>query len=398
MHLTRNVFRRLTSAQPAWRVVCSLLLSVVAPAAQAQVHQETAHMEIALRVLSTTPLIDGHNDLAWEIRTNEAAPMDVRAYGMEGRAGGHTDIPRLREGRVGGQFWSVYVPVQYMEQGVAAQTQREQIGIALELFREYPEYFELARTADDVVRIFREGRVASILGMEGGHVIENSLSLLRSFHDLGARYMTLTHSTSIDWADSSEGPVISGGLSGFGREVVREMNRLGMLVDLSHVSEDTMSDALEVAEAPVIFSHSSARTLTEHHRNVPDTILRRLPENGGVVMIAFYPPFVRQQGRARLSDVADHIEYVKELIGIDHVGLGSDFDGIGTTVVEGLEDVSTFPALFAELSRRGWAESELKKLAGENILRVMREAEAVASRLEAERPSFNVTIDQINNR
>ncbi len=342
------------------------------------------HMETALRVLATTPLIDGHNDLAWEIRTSDSAPRDVRAYGLEGRTVGHTDIPRLRRGRVGGQFWSVYVPVWAMEQGVAARTQLEQIDLALEVFREHPEHFELARTAADVERIYTEGKIASLLGMEGGHVIENSMGALRTYFELGARYMTLTHSASTDWADSSEGPVLHGGLNRFGREVVLEMNRLGMLVDISHASDATMSDALETSEAPVMFSHSSVRALTEHHRNVPDSILRRLPDNGGVIMIAFYPPFVRQQGPARLSDVADHIDYVRSLVGADHVGFGSDFDGI-PTVVEGLEDVSTFPALLAELSRRGWAESELRKLAGENILRVMREAESVARRLQRER-------------
>jgi len=337
-------------------------------------------MEMAQRVLATIPLIDGHNDLPWEIR-NAEVPGDVRAYGLEGRTAGHTDIPRLREGRVGGQFWSVYVPVTAMEEGVAARTQLEQIDIALALIREHPEHFELAQTAADVGRIFAQGRIASILGMEGGHVIENSLGVLRAFYELGARYMTLTHSASHDWADSSEGPFRHGGLSDFGREVVREMNRLGMLVDLSHASDATMSDALDVAQAPVIFSHSAARALTEHHRNVPDSILRRLPENGGVIMIVFYPPFVSERQSAELTDVADHLDYVKGLIGADHVGLGSDFDGI-PTVVRGLEDVSTFPDLLAELARRGWSEAELRKVAGENILRVMRESEVVARRLQ----------------
>ena len=338
-----------------------------------------SHMEVALRVLSATPLIDGHNDLPSAIRDHPTAPMDVSAYGMEGRTPGHTDIPRLRQGRVGGQFWSVYVPSSTIAEGTAGRTQLEQIDIALELIRSHPEHFELARTADEVERIFGGGKIASLLGLEGGHVIENSLGTLRAFHELGARYMTLTHSASIDWAGSSEGPP-ENGLTDFGREVVREMNRLGMLVDLSHVSDATMSDVLDVTEAPVIFSHSSVRALTEHHRNVPDSILTRLPVNGGIIMIAFYPPFVSDNGTADLADVADHIDYVKTYVGEDHVGLGSDFDGI-QVVVEGLEDVSKFPELIAELSRRGWTESQLRKLAGENILRVMRESEEVARRL-----------------
>ncbi len=381
MDLTRFARRRTARVSRSRFPALRLFLFLWPALGVAQLPGDDMHMEVARRVLAETPLIDGHNDLPWTIRTDEAAPGDVAAYGLEGATEGHTDIPRLRRGRVGGQFWSVYVPVSSIERGDAARVQLEQIDIALRIIREHPDDLELATSAGDVVRIFREGKIASLLGMEGGHVIENSLGALRAFYELGARYMTLTHSTSIDWADSSEGPVISGGLSDFGREVVREMNRLGMLVDLSHVSPATMADALDVTEAPVIFSHSAARALTDHHRNVPDPILRRLPENGGVVMIVFYPPFVEQGGPATLSDVADHIEHVRDLIGADHVGLGSDFDGI-PVVAEGLEDVSTFPALIAELSRRGWTEAELRKAAGENVLRVMREVEAVARRLQ----------------
>ena len=379
-----------------WSIVFLMVACGVPTLARAQELPGDLHMEVALRVLSTAPLIDGHNDLPWRIRNHEPAPMDVRAYGVEGRMGGHTDIPRLREGRVGGQFWSVYVSTEFIEEGIAARTQLEQIEIALELFREYPQHFELARTAADVERIFGEGKIASMLGMEGGHVIENSLGTLRTFYELGARYMTLTHSVSLDWAGSSEGSPTNG-LTEFGREVVREMNRLGMLVDLSHVSDASMSDALDVTQAPVIFSHSSARTLTKHHRNVPDSILHRLPANGGLIMIAFYPPFVSEGETAQLADVADHIDYVKTLIGVDHVGLGSDFDGI-PVVVEGLEDVSKYPVLIAELSRRGWAESELRKLAGENVLRVMREAESVARRLKRESPPSAVRIEDMFGR
>ncbi len=256
------------------------------------------------------------------------------------------------------------------------------------------------------MRVFHEGRVASLLGMEGGHAIENSLGALRAFYELGARYMTLTHGDTIDWADSGTGEALHGGLTAFGREVVREMNWLGMMVDLSHTSPATMHDVLDVAEAPVIFSHSSAKALTAHDRNVPDDVLRRMPENGGVVMVTFVEAFVnekvaRYEGdrsgapRATLADVADHIEHIREVAGIDHVGIGSDFDGIDRGPV-GLEDVSTFPALFAELSRRGWTESELRQLAADNMLRVMREAEATARRLQAERGPSTATIEELD--
>lgn len=353
------------------------------------------HLQTALRVLTTTPLIDGHNDLPWQIRNFEEAPTDVGAYGVKERDAGHTDIRRLREGRLGAQFWSVYVPADAMETG-PARFQLEQMDIALELFREFPEHLELARTADDVVRIFHEGKIASIMGMEGGHAIENSLGALRAFYELGARYLTLTHSAQLDWADASPADQQAiGGLSAFGREVVREMNRLGMLVDLSHVSDAVMSQALDVTEAPVVFSHSSVRALHEHHRNVPDSILRRLPENGGVIMITFVPQFLTDADEATIDDVAAHIEHARDVAGLDHVGIGGDFDGI-TTVPVGLEDVSDYPALFAELSRRGWTESELRKLAGENVLRAMRDAEEVARRLRVERPPSTATIEELD--
>jgi len=367
------------------------------------------HLDIALRVLAMTPLIDGHNDLPWQIRIHPDHPMDVEAYGIESREGGHTDLRRLREGRVGGQFWSVYVPVSAMETG-AARYQLEQIDLALQIIDNHPEDLELALTADDVVRIFRQGRIASLLGLEGGHALENSLGALRAYYALGARYLTLTHNTHLDWVDAAVDPPLHGGLTAFGREVIGEMNRLGMLVDLSHVSDGTMSDVLDVSEAPVIFSHSSVRALTDHPRNVPDSILDRLPENRGIIMITFVPSFVSQEvrdhglagddavgpaPRATLAQVADHIEYVRDRIGADWVGIGGDYDGI-TTVPEGLEDVTTYPALFAELSRRGWTEDELRKLAGENILRVMREAEAVARRLQRERGPSTATLEEVD--
>lgn len=391
-----------------------VLVAALALPAQAAAQAASAgdpHMEIARRVLSSTPLFDGHNDLPWAIRENAAAPRDVNAYDLRARTSGHTDIARLRLGMVGAQFWSVYIPFNSVEEG-AARTQLEQIDIAKRIFARYPDVFEETLTPDAALSAFRDGRIASVMGMEGGHAIENSLGALRAFFDLGARYMTLTHSSNIDWADSGTDTAVHNGLSEFGKEVVREMNRLGMIVDLSHTSPATMNDALDVTEAPVIFSHSSARALVEHGRNVPDEILRRLPDNGGVVMVTFVPSFINEavrdwqalpeeqrgrtpEPRASLADVANHIDHIKRVAGIDHVGIGSDFDGI-SSVPTGLEDVSTFPALFAELSRRGWTEEELRKLAGENVLRVWRKVEETATRLQRERPPSTATIEQLD--
>jgi membrane dipeptidase len=352
-------------------------------------------LDKARRVLAATPLIDGHNDLPWAIRESAAAPHDVAAYDLNQPTAGHTDIARLREGMVGAQFWSVYVPYEAVEEG-AARVQLEQIEILQQVLERYPDVFEAAHTAADVERIFAQGKIASLIGMEGGHAIENSLGALRAFFNMGARYMTLTHGTTIDWADSGTGEPTHDGLTEFGREVVREMNWLGMLVDLSHTSPATMHDVLDVAEAPVIYSHSSARALTEHQRNVPDEVLERLPENGGVVMVTFVTFFVNADPEAStLSDVADHIEHVRDVAGIEHVGIGSDYDGIETTPA-GLEDVSKFPDLFAELSRRGWSEADLTALAGGNLLRVMRQAEEAAARLRSERGPSTKTIQQLD--
>jgi len=368
--------------------------------------------ELVRRVLTQTPLFDGHNDLPWAIREHTGAPGNVEAYDLRGRAPGHTDIPRLRKGMVGAQFWSVYIPFEATEEG-AARVQLEQIDIARRVIARYPDVFEQAYSVSDVERIFGSGRIASVLGMEGGHAIENSLGALRAFYDLGVRYLTLTHSANIDWADSCCEPPRLGGLSEFGKEVVREMNRLGMLVDLSHTSPGTMHDALDVSEAPVIFSHSGARAVTDHPRNVPDDVLRRLPENGGVVMVTFVPSFVNaevmrwsslppeqrkgSEPRATMEDVIRHIEHIRRVAGVDHVGIGGDFDGI-SAVVQGLEDVSTYPALFAELARRGWTEEELAKLAGGNVMRVWREVERVAARLQRERPPSVKTIEELDGR
>jgi len=394
--------------------------------------EEDAALVRARAVLKSAPVIDGHNDVPWAIRESEAHPRDVEAYDLRGKAPGDTDIPRLRQGGVGGQFWSVYIPAE--DKAGHARTQLEQIELARRMIAKYPQDLGLALTADDVEREWKRGRIASLLGMEGGHAIENSLGALRAFHDLGARYMTLTHTMTLDWADAAGDPPKHGGLTRFGEEVVREMNRLGMLVDLSHVTPETMDDALRVSEAPVIFSHSSARALCDVPRNVPDDILARVGKNGGVVMVTFVAAFIsgdlakvaapammeyKQRTanvedaterrkifrevlaklgplpKATLAQVADHVEHVRKVAGVDHVGLGGDYDGNDNWPV-GLEDVSTYPNLFAELIRRGWSDEDLRKLASGNILRAMREAEAVAKRLQASRPPSLATLQELD--
>ena len=343
-----------------------------------------------------TPLIDGHNDYPWALRENNAerdlGKLDIRMPQPKI----HTDIARLRRGGVGGQFWSVYIPAT-LQGGAAVVATLEQIDVVYRMVHKYPDTFELATTAADVERIFKAGRIASLIGMEGGHSIDNSLATLRMFHGLGARYLTLTHSTNIAWADSGTDKPKLGGLSAFGEEVVREMNRLGMLVDLSHTSPDTMLDAIRVSEAPVIFSHSDARALNDHGRNVPDEVLQFLPKNGGIVMVTFVPGFLKADGKATLADAANHMDHVRTVAGPDHVGIGSDFDGIPTVPV-GLEDVSTYPALTAELLRRGWPDADIRKALGMNVLRVMRNAEAVAARLQKERAPSLATIEQLDRR
>ena len=373
----------------------------------------------AERILRETPLIDGHNDLPWRIREDSIARGNVDVYDLRKHTPGQTDLDRLRKGMVGAQFWSVYTPGDWRDSGYA-RVQLEQIDIARRVIAKYPDRLALALSADDIRRDFKQGKIGSLLGIEGGHAIENSLGALRAYYDLGVRYMTLTHNVTIDWADAALDSAKHNGLTPFGDSVVREMNRLGMLVDLAHVSPATMSDALNASQAPVIFSHSGARALVDVPRNVPDSILRRVTKNGGIVMVPFVTSFVspavmlydqstrpvmsdlrakygsdtaaitreinqwrksHPEPRATLSQVADQIEYVRKVAGVDHVGIGSDFDGI-TEVVQGLEDVSTFPALFAELARRGWSDTDLRKLAGENFLRVFAEAETVGKRLQ----------------
>jgi membrane dipeptidase len=385
----------------------------------------------ARALLKSSPLIDGHNDLPWEIRTNRAHPRDVAAYDLRTRTPGHTDLARLAEGGVGGQFWSVYIPGD-LKGGRFATAQLEQIDIARRMIAMYPEKLAPAYSADDIMRDFKAGKVASLMGMEGGHAIENSLGALRAFYALGARYMTLTHNVTLDWADAALDSATHGGLTPFGKEVVREMNRLGMLVDLAHVSPGTMSDALDATRAPVIFSHSGARALVDHPRNVPDSILARLKQNGGVVMVPVVPSFVstavkdweeqssgaframraerdtakrREMRReflaahpephATVKDVADMIEHVRDVAGVDHVGIGGDYDGI-TSTPDGLPDVSSYPVLFAELIHRGWSDEDLKKLAGLNVLRVLRQAEAVAKQLQQTEQPSTKTIEEMD--
>jgi membrane dipeptidase len=409
----------------------SRLLLMPAPAAAQAPDAALAHARALLR---STPLIDGHNDLPWEIRRSEGHPRDVAAYDLRATTPKHTDLPRLARGQVGAQFWSIYIDGEMKDSGYA-RVQLEQFDIARRMIARYPDRLALALTADDIERDVKRGRLASLLGMEGGHAIENSLGVLRSYYALGARYMTLTHNVTLDWADAALDSARHDGLTEFGREVVREMNRLGMLVDLAHVSPAVMSDVLDVAEAPVIFSHSAARALVDHPRNVPDSILARLGKNGGLVMVTFVPQFVSVEFKAwedsseaewkvakaavtdtaerkrrmneweaahpapvaTLAQVADHIEHVRRVAGVDHVGIGSDFDGIDR-VCAGLEDVSKFPDLFAELIRRGWSDGDLKKLAGQNLLRAMRAAEKTAARLQREREPSTKTIEQLDGQ
>jgi membrane dipeptidase len=395
----------------------------VVPAPSRPPPTEAAALRHARRLLASHPLIDGHNDLPWTIRHDAKARGDVTAYDLRRPARGQTDLARLRAGGVGGQFWSVYIPGD-LAGGRFARVQLEQIDIARRVIARYPERLAPAFSAADVERARRRGRIASLLGIEGGHAIEGSLGALRAYYDLGVRYMTLTHNVTLDWADSCNDVPRHGGLTDFGREVVREMNRLGMLVDLAHTSPEVMAHALDVSVAPLISSHSSCRALTDVTRNFPDTILRRLPKNGGVIMITFVGPFVSQaaadararavaelkpslegitdpverhrlerahlkrQGlpKATIGDVADHVEHARRLAGVDHIGLGGDYDGNEEWPV-GMEDVSSYPVLFAALIRRGWSDKDLVKLSRGNILRVMREAEAVAARLRRRPPA-----------
>ncbi|MEA2537137.1 MAG: rane dipeptidase [Chloroflexota bacterium] len=378
----------------------------------------------ARAILRDAPLIDGHNDLAYALREK----VGLRTSGVDLREPQpdlNTDIPRLRLGGVGGQFWSVWVPAELPEWDAVPQS-LEQMDVVHGFIERYPETFALATTADEVEASFAKGRVASLLGLEGGSMIGSSLPALRNAYARGVRYMTLTHWLTTRWADAATDAPRHGGLTAFGREVVREMNRLGMLVDLSHVSPATMAAALDVTEAPAIFSHSGALEVCDHPRNVPDEILRRVAANGGVVMAVFLSAFVSQALRdhrlgaanldddeaggpsarqrwlaehpgptATLSQVADHIVHLRDVAGIDHVGIGSDFDG-GEPLPEGLGDVSRFPALLGELLRRGYSDDDVRKVAGGNVLRALRGAETVAARLKTERPASEATIEELD--
>jgi len=437
--------RTLSFALPVLILGAAVSVAAQAPSPVRGTSATSADMARARRVLRTHPVFDGHNDLPWRIREDSTHPSDVEAYDLRTRTPGMTDLARLRQGQVGAQFWSVYIPGEkgdatYKPNGVVSSTpgyarvQLEQIDIARRVIDRYPA-LRWTPTSAAVRSAMSQGAIASLLGIEGGHAIENSLDALRQYYALGARYMTLTHNVTLDWADAALDSAKHGGLTPFGREVVREMNRLGMLVDLAHVSAGTMSDALDVTQAPVIFSHSAARALVDHPRNVPDSILARLPKNGGVVMVPFVTVFTsgavkanddslqaftaaaaRRRGAdtvglraeiatwqrahprpsATIADVADHIEHVRKVAGVDHVGIGGDFDGIPETVL-GLEDVSTYPAIFAELAHRGWSDADLAKLASGNVLRVLARAEEVSARLRKARGPSQATLAALDS-
>ncbi|MCA9193249.1 MAG: dipeptidase [Planctomycetales bacterium] len=379
--------------------------------------------DLARQIHFRSYVFDGHNDLPWEVRKRASRTFDNLDISQP-QPEIHTDIPRLRQGGVGAQFWSVYVPSNTADSGISHQMTLEQIEIVKAMVQRYPETFSLALNSEDIQQARREGKIASLIGVEGGHSIENSMAKLRRLFDLGARYMTLTHSDSLDWADSCSDTSKSSGLSEFGVQVVQEMNRMGMLVDISHVSPETMQDAIDASRAPIIFSHSSARAIADHPRNVPDEILKQLPNNGGIVMVNFYSGFIvpesakltgqmfdqlrelrkrfgnddeaiqRELTRLRaenpilpgsVQDVADHIDHIAKTAGIDHVGIGSDFDGIGT-VPKQLEDVSMYPVLTQVLLDRGYNEVEIHKIMSENILRVITQAEQVAAQLQTAQP------------
>lgn len=412
------------------KYTCAAIFLLLAATAAAE--EQSPEYQHALELLAETPLIDGHNDVPWQYRRrvdNRLEELDLSEDTSTLDPPMHTDIARLQAGRVGGQFWSVYVPSSYTgDRGVRVQL--EQIDLTRRLIDRHEE-LELVTTADGIERAFADGRIASLLGMEGGHVLANSLATLRMFHAAGARYLTLTHSDTVDWADSATDVQRHDGLSAFGEEVIREMNHLGMLIDLSHVHPDTMHDVLDISQAPVIFSHSSAMAVTGHVRNVPDDVLDRIPDNGGVVMVTFVPTFVNEELRqwdarqqaeearlerlyrwdearvdeemeswrennpapqATLEDVADHIDYLRERIGVEYVGIGGDYDGV-SSLPEGLEDASTYPALIAELLRRGYSDDDVRAILGNNVLRVMREAESLAEQLQSKRPASDAQFE-----
>lgn len=402
----------------------ALVAFVWMTAAMTAAEKPDANLAIVRRLLREVPLIDGHNDVPWQYRKRKAGfdEVDLATDTAKLRPPMVTDIARLRAGGVGGQFWSVYIPTSYTN-AAGIQAVLEQIDVTHRMIARYPETFELALTAADVERIHRKGKIASLIGMEGGHSIGNSLAALRMTYKLGARYMTLTHTANTDWADAVGDKPQHHGLTAFGEEVVREMNRLGMLVDLSHVTHETMRSAMKVVRAPVIFSHSSAYALCPHERNVPDDVLSLVKTNGGVVMVCFLPGYTVDRERAdmlahdaeehrleklhpgeeksvqaglvewraahpapapcSLADVADHIDHLRKVAGIDHIGIGADYEGFRGPPI-GLEDVSKYPSLLAELLHRGYTRTDIKKIAGLNVLRALRGAEQVAAQMQRE--------------
>ena len=437
---------KIGSPNSAFVVMATVLATFCTPLAIAQ-SSDAALTARVDHVLARVPLIDGHNDLPWEIRERfgnaagvdlsaSTANLPLTAQADEAQTALMTDVPRLRAGHVGAQFWSVWIPSTVTGPAAVKMT-IEQIDLVRTMVARYPKDLQMAYSAEDIERAHAAGRIASLIGIEGGHQIDDSLATLREMYELGARYMTLTHTLDNDWADSATDAPKHHGLTPFGRAVVHEMNRLGMLVDLSHVSPDTMRAALAVSVAPVIFSHSGARALNDHPRDVPDDVLAMVARNGGIVMVTFAPAYVSaernrweadraaeetrynsppyaglyigQPERAKaamaewdaghprpvvtLAMVADHIEHIRHVAGIDHVGIGSDFDGIPNTP-QGLEGVDKFPALLKELAKRGWTDEELGKVAGANMLRVLREAAAAAKRLQATESPSSVTIEQ----
>jgi membrane dipeptidase len=372
----------------------------------------------AMEIHRTAILIDGHNDLPWQFR--EKKDLSFRRIDItKVQKNLHTDIPRLRQGGMGAQFWSAWVPTETMKDGTAVRETLEQIDVIYRMVKSYPDTFEMAYSVDDILRIHNQGKIASLIGIEGGHSIDNSLGVLRMLYALGARYMTLTHAENLDWADSATDQPKHRGLTPFGEEVVLEMNRLGMLVDISHVSAETMKHTLRVTRAPVIASHSSAYALANHPRNVPDDVLEMVAKNGGVIMVNFFPGFIVPEAARAMKDmfavsrdlrarypkkeeyqeairawmkehpyptgsvhtVVDHIEHIIKVAGIDHVGLGSDFDGI-TKVPQQLEDVSCYPNITQELLNRGYKKEDIHKVLGGNLLRVFRQVEEVARKKE----------------
>lgn len=413
-----------------------LLLTFLVSCISLQAQDRDEFRDQAIEILESVPFFDGHNDAPWQYRNRVGYKFSELDFydttQLENPM--HTDIPRLKEGRIGAQWWSVYVNAHIPENEAVVRTM-EQIDFVKRMAQKYPDEFEMAYTADDVERIYEDGKIASLIGMEGGHSIANSLAVLRQFYDLGARYMTITHSRTLDWADAASDNPQHDGLSEFGEEVIQEMNRLGMIVDLSHVTPATMRDALNITEAPVMYSHSSARAVSGHVRNVPDEVLPLVKKNGGIIMVTFVGSFVSEELRQHyadraayqrrveylhpgevdviaekmeewdeeheapkvtLNDLADHIDHLRDEIGVDYIGIGGDYDGT-SGLPEGLEDVSTYPDLFAELLKRGYSEKDLRKIAGLNMLRVMRGAEETAARLQEEEEPFEVLISDFED-